>query len=64
MTREIPTKELISEYERFLRNAENWQVQADALRDKIAKRVLREGNFLNGSRATRLCGQGNNGASA
>jgi len=45
--------DLIRNYARFLRHAENWQTQATALRDKIAKRIEREGNFNNGSRATR-----------
>jgi uncharacterized protein YheU (UPF0270 family) len=48
----MTTKELIHTYARFLRNAERWQTQADTLRDRIAERILREGNFHNGSRAT------------
>lgn len=47
------TDDIIRTYASFLRNAENWQTQADHLRDQIAKRLLREGNFNNGSRATR-----------
>lgn len=49
----MTTKELITTYARFLRNAERWQTQADSVRDTIARRLLREGNFNNGSRATR-----------
>jgi hypothetical protein len=49
----MTTKELITTYARFLRNADRWRTQADSVRDRIAKRILREGNFHNGSRATR-----------
>lgn len=49
----MTTKEMIHTYARFLRQAERWQTQANAVRDKIAERIQREGNFRNGSRATR-----------
>lgn len=49
----MTTKELIHTYARFLRQADRWKTQADSVRDKIAERILREGNFANGSRATR-----------
>jgi len=48
----MTTKEMIHTYARFLRQAERWQTQADSVRDRIAQRILREGNFHNGSRAT------------
>lgn len=48
----MTTKELIQTYTRFLRQADRWKTQADSVRDRIAERILREGNFHNGSRAT------------
>lgn len=54
----MTTKELIHTYARFLRNSERWKTQADSVRDAIAKRILREGNFSNGSRATRYSVRG------
>lgn len=49
----MTTKELIHKYSRYLRMADHWRMMADSVRDAIAKRILREGNFNNGSRATR-----------
>lgn len=49
----MTTRHLIENYAHCLRQAERWQTQADSLRDQIAKRILAEGNFANGSRATR-----------
>lgn len=50
----MTTQELIKQYSRMLTNAINWQTQADALRDKIAKRILKDESFYyNGVRATK-----------
>jgi len=49
----MTTKELIHVYAAHLRRAENWRTKADGARDQIAERIQREGNFRNGSRATR-----------
>lgn len=49
----MTTKELIHTYSKLLGNVQYWKDRADIARDLIAKRIMREGNFCNGSRATR-----------
>lgn len=49
----MTTEHFIRTYAGHLRKAQEWQAEADRLRDLIAKRLMKEGNFDNGSRATR-----------
>lgn len=49
----MTTQQLIKDYARLLRVADQWKAHANLARDRIAERILKEGNFNNGSRATR-----------